>query len=176
MVATFYLEYWPVVYAKFDNSEITDESFETYKKNYLNLLIKCKNNKEKILFICDLNSAQSMPLNYIMKYSQFNKEIEKFNKEYVICACIMCKNKAFKNLLNLYFSMSKPAAPFKIFRSTEKANKYIKDKFNYNFDINKFYIFNENNEDEQDEEQSDEQDEEQDEEQELNQCPQIPIK
>jgi len=152
MTAEFNLDNWPIAYIRLSSCEITDESFDEYKRNYLNMLIKCKNQKDKIVVICDLNYAQSMPLNYIMKQSQFNKEVEKHNKEYVTCVCIMCKNKAFKNMLNLYFSMSKPASPFKIFRSNEKANKYINDKFNIKFDVNKLYDKKDLNEDVEEEE------------------------
>lgn len=153
MVAEFNLDNWPMAYVKFTNCEMTDEIFDEYKRNYLNMLIRCKNNKEKIILICDLDHTQNMPLNYLMKQTQFNKEVEKFNKEYVRCVCIMCKNKGFKNMLNLYFSVSKPASPFKIFRSTEKANKYINDKFNIKFDINKLYDKKDTDEDLQEEEE-----------------------
>ena len=87
--------------------------------------------------IFNLDNTKSLPMNYIIKQIQFNKEIEKFNKEYIKLASIICKSKAFKNILNLYFSRSKQAAPFKIFRCFNKMNLYFIDKFNINFN---FYL------------------------------------
>lgn len=137
MIADFNSDHWPIVYVKFNNNELNDESFEEYKKYYLNLLIKCKKENSKMYIIFNLDNTKSLPMNYIVKQIQFNKEIEKFNKEYIKLASIICKSKAFKNILNLYFSMSKQAAPFKIFRCFNKMNTYFIDKFNINFN---FYL------------------------------------
>ena len=136
MIADFNSDHWPIVYVKFNNNELNDESFEEYKKYYLNLLIKCKKENSKMYIIFNLDNTKSLPMNYIVKQIQFNKEIEKFNKEYIKLASIICKSKAFKNILNLYFSMSKQAAPFKIFRCFNKMNTYFIDKFNINFNFN----------------------------------------
>ena len=134
MFINFNLENWPIVYFKSNNTPINDESFEEYKKYYLNLLIKCKKNNEKMIIICDLinfNNNESMPIKYLLKQSQFNKEIYKFNKEYLKCVCIICKNKNFKNILNIYFSLAKPAAPFKLCRSYDKSTLYLIEKNYY---------------------------------------------
>ena len=135
MIADFNTDHWPIVYVKFNNNELNDESFEEYKKYYLNLLIKCKRENSMMYIIFNLDNAKSLPLNYIIKQIQFNKEIEKFNKEYIKLASIMCKNKTFKNILNMYFSMSKQAAPFKIFRCFKKMNLFFIEKFNINFNF-----------------------------------------
>ena len=135
MIADFNTDHWPIVYVKFNNNELNDESFEEYKKYYLNLLIKCKKESSMMYIIFNLDNTKSLPLNYIIKQIKFNKEIEKFNKEYIKLASIMCKNKAFKNILNMYFSMSKQAAPFKIFRCFNKMNLYFNEKFNINFNF-----------------------------------------
>ena len=135
----FNVDRWPIVYLKaISGNSITDDSFESYKKMYLELLVKAKKNNEKMILICNLNTSGNLPLKYIMKQAQFNKEIYKFNKEYVKCVCILCKDKSFKNILNLYFSVAKPAAPYKLCRSIEKANKFLLDSFKINFDVNVF--------------------------------------
>ena len=145
MINNFNLEHWPIVYFNINNINLDDELFEEYKEFYLKLLIKCKKSKEKMLFICDLstmNNSENIQMKYIIKQSEFNKEIYKFNKEYLNAVCIICKNKSIKTILNLYFSVSKPASPFKLCRSIEKANNYIKEKCNINFDVNIFKINN----------------------------------
>lgn len=141
MIANFNLNNWPIVYFKLSGDAICEDSFEEYKKYYLNLLIKSKNENVKIILICNLNNSGNLPLNYVMKQAQFNKEIYKFNKEYVKCVCILCKDRSFKNILNLYFTVSKPAAPYKLCRSFSKINKYLNEKFAVTFDTN---IFDEN--------------------------------
>ena len=136
MIADFNLENWPIVYLKLNNNEINKESFEEYKKYYLGLLIRCKNNNEKMVLICNLNTTRIMPPEYIMKQSYFNREIYKFNKDYVKTVCILCNDKNLKNILNLYFSVNKPAAPYKLCISFDKINKYLNQNFKINFDSN----------------------------------------
>lgn len=139
MINNFNLDHWPIVYFYSNNIKLDDESFNAYKESYLSLLVKCKKNKEKMLLICNLNNnnnIDNISIKYIMKLSQFNKEIYKFNKEYLIGVCIICNSKSFKNILNLYFTVSKPAAPYKLCRNIEKANIFIKEKCNINFDLN----------------------------------------
>jgi hypothetical protein len=136
MFADYNLEHWPVVYFKLNDNEITDESFEEYKKFYLTLLLRCKKNNEKMVIICNLNRNGDLPLTWVIKHSQFNKEVYKHNKDFVKAVCIMCKDKNFKNILNLYFTVAKPAAPYKLCRSFFKVNKYLTEKFNMTFDSN----------------------------------------
>lgn len=148
MIENFNLEYWPIIYFKSNNkneSNLTDDNFNKYKEFYLNLLVKCKRNKEKMTIICDLMEINpinnNVPMKYIMKHVQFNKEMQKFNKEYLNGVCILCNNKNIKNILNIYFGMVKPITIIKVCRSYSKGNIFIKDKLNLNFDIN---IYNKN--------------------------------
>jgi hypothetical protein len=163
MISNFNLDYWPIVYFKSPGNTIDDESFEEYKKYYLNLLIKCKNNNEKMILICNLNKLTSYPIEFIAKQAEFSKQIFKFNKEYVKCVCILCKDKSFKNILNLFFTFVKPATSYKLCRSFDKVNKYLFQKFNVTFKSNIFeetikndLVFddedNEENEDNEDDE------------------------
>ena len=141
----FNLEYWPIVYFKSGSEPINDESFEEYKRKYLQLLIKCKNETIQMVLICDLSESKEIQLNYVMKQAQFNNEIYNYNKEYVKCVGILCNSKNFahlKNIINLYFTIVKPPAPFKLCNSFIKINKFLLEKNNINFDSN---IFNINN-------------------------------
>ena len=141
MIGEFNLDHWPIVYFKLNGLNINEDSYEEYKKYYLNLLVRCKRNNEKMTLICDLNhlnNVANMPLKYVIKQSQFNKEVYEHNKNYLKCVCILCKNKSFKNIINLYFSFAKPAAPFKLCRCIDKANIYISTICNIKFDIKIF--------------------------------------
>jgi hypothetical protein len=138
----FNLEKWPIVYLKSHNNTMDIDSFESYKKSYLSLLVKCKRNKEKMTLICDLNNISNidnLQIKYMVKQAQFNKEIYNFNKLYLNGICILCKNKNFKNILNMYFSVSKPAAPFKLCRDIQKANIFLKEVCNIDIDISNLY-------------------------------------
>jgi len=156
----FNTEHWPVVYFKSGTININDENFDEYKKSYLQLLVRCKRNNQQMILICDLNSFNNdndaFPIKYFIKQSNFNKEIYDFNKKYLKCVCILCKNKNIKTMLNLYFSVSRPAAPYKLCRSNEKANSYINEKGNINFNIGIFLKNNDTEDNEVDEEDSDE--------------------
>lgn len=134
----FNKEYWPIVYFKSEIiTEFNDTIFEEYQKNYLNLLIECKNKKEKIVLILNLNyfNNTNVPIKYIVKQIQFHKKIYNFNKKYLNCVIMLCKSKSFKNMINTFLNFTETAAPFKIFRNIAKANSYLTNNFKINFDI-----------------------------------------
>ncbi len=143
MIENFNLNNWPIVYFS-NNSDkcMTDESFEEFKEYYLNLLVRCKRTKDKMILICNLNNVtdNSPSLKYIMRFAQFNKSIYKFNKEYVGGVCLLSTNKCLKDLLQIYFSVAKPACPVKICRSIEKANKFLKEKCDLIINVNTIII------------------------------------
>ncbi len=132
------LEYKPFVYIRFKNIQINDEIFENYTRKYLELLLSCKKNKEKIYVIIDINEFETLPLPYLLKQAQFNKKIFKFNQKYLHCAYIYCKNKVFKNMIKMFMMVEKPAVPMRIIRSVSKLNQSILDNYNINVDINIF--------------------------------------
>lgn len=140
----FNLNYWPIVYFKSSIEPINDLEFEEYKKFYLQLLVRCKNNNEKMTLICDLNNTKEFQMDYVMKQAQFNREIYNFNKQYVKCIGIMCGSKNFmslKNIINIFATMVKPPAPFKLCKNFNKINIFLQ-KNNINFDVNIFNNLN----------------------------------
>lgn len=143
----FNIEHWPIVFFKPDIIEgMNDIIFEEYQKKYLNLLIECKRKKEKIVLILNLNyfNNTNVPIKYILKQIQFNKNIHNFNKKYLHCVIILCKSKPFKNMINTFLNFTEAAAPVKIYRNVEKANSYLKNNFKIIFDISIFINENEN--------------------------------
>jgi len=136
MISNFNLSKWPIVYFKSLGNNIDDESFEEYKKYYLNLLIRCKNTNEKMILICNLNKLTSYPIEFIYKQVEFSKQIFKFNQEYLKCVCILCENRNFKNILNLFFTLVKPSSPYKLCKNFDKVNKYLLEVFNITFNSN----------------------------------------
>jgi hypothetical protein len=142
MIHNFILDFWPFVFFKSTGFQLNDDYFEEFKKFYLKLLIRCKNNNHKMILICDLNSIHSFPIEFIIKQAHFTKQIFNFNKLYLQSVCILCKDKTFKNVLNLFFSFSKPAAPVKLCRSFDKINKFLLKNFNISFDFNNSLFLN----------------------------------
>ena len=141
----FNITYWPIVHFKLIGN-INDENFEIYKVHYLNVLIKCKKLKEKIILIADLNSNYDMPMKYIFKLALFNKKLFKFNKLYLNVVLIFSQSKSFKNLLNVYLSMITPSSPYKLCSSFEKINLYLTKTrkhltFNKKYDTLIYYIY-----------------------------------
>lgn len=133
----FNTDYWPIVQFRLIE-EVNDENFENYKVNFLNLLLRCKKNKEKMLLICDLENDASIPMKYIFKLALFNKKIFKFNKLYLRGVCVLSKSKTFKNIFKIYLSLITPSAPYKLCSSYDKINNYIEKEFKINFDT---YVF-----------------------------------
>jgi hypothetical protein len=143
MIDNFNLDNWPIVYfSNNTNTEMNDTNFEDLKEFYLNLLVKCKRNKEKMILIFNLsNLNESSPsIKYIMKFAQFSKSIYKYNKEYLNGVCLLSTNKCLKDLLNIYFTITKPVCPVKICRSREKVKKFFKEKLNFKIDPNKILV------------------------------------
>ena len=142
----FNIEKWPIIYftANGDN-QMKDEYFEDFKREYLSLLVKCKKNNEQIVLICNINSSGNFEMANIMKFAKFNKEIHAFNKAYVKCVAILCSDKSFKNILNLYFTFAKPASPYKLCRSHFKVDKYLKEKWGITFESIYFNGYNQIN-------------------------------
>lgn len=161
---------WPIIYftANGDN-KMMDQYFEDFKREYLSLLVRCKKNNEQIILICNINSSNNFEMSNIMKFAKFNKEIHAFNKAYIKCVAILCRDKSFKNILNLYFTFAKPASPYKLCRSHLKVDKYLKEKWGITFESIYFNGFNDINynkadpiieDDTQDDAQDDAQDDE----------------
>ena len=50
----FNLDNWPIIYIKNKNNFLNDPILEEYKKDYLTILIRCKNNKDKIILFMDI--------------------------------------------------------------------------------------------------------------------------
>jgi hypothetical protein len=139
----FNINKWPIIFftANGDN-QMMDQYFEDFKREYLSLLVRCKKNNEQIVLICNINSSGNFEMANIMKFAKFNKEIHAFNKAYVKCVAMLCADRNFKNILNIYFTFAKPASPYKLCRSHLKVDKYLKEKWGITFESIYFDGFN----------------------------------
>ncbi len=86
MFVEYYTQFFPFVYVKFIHTNINDDSFEYYKAEYLKILLRCKEEKQKIFLFYDLNVKEAngtIPLSYLPKQIEFNKKIFDLNEKYV---------------------------------------------------------------------------------------------
>lgn len=134
----FNTKYWPIVYFFIDNEKMNDEVFEEYKRTYLNILLKCKKENNKIILISDLNNQDNLPLKYVMKQAYFNNKIHKYNKEYVDLVCVYLNNNSFKTILDIYFSICPPCCPYKVCNTYQVINDFVKAEINKEFDTHVF--------------------------------------
>jgi hypothetical protein len=132
--STFISDFRPFLYIRFHDVNITESMFEEYKENYLKELLVCKKNKEKIILIIDVNEFAGLPLQYMVKQKEFNKQIFHLNEKYLESVFIYCKNKMMKQMIQMNMMIEKTAAPLYICRSVEKLNRNIEKYTQKTFD------------------------------------------
>jgi len=140
-LATIHEQHRPFVFIEFHNISVNDENFEEYKKEYLELLVTCKRNNDKIYLIIDVNQLPALPIPYLVKQTELNKQLFNHHQKYLHCAYIYCKSKIFKKMIEFHLFIEKNAVPVKICRSVEKLNYHIEQNFNVTFDFS-LYVSN----------------------------------
>jgi len=135
----FNLDNWPIVYIKNNNNWLNDEILEEYKKDYLSILIRCKNNKDKIILFMDIYERTEVQMPYIKKMAEFHKNVEEYNRLYVEYIYVLCKSKIMKNIISMLLSVESPAVSCKIIRSLDKLESAFLE--NHKRDIKEFKIY-----------------------------------
>ncbi len=138
--STFVSDFRPFLYIRFHDVNISESLFEEYKENYLKELLVCKQNKEKIILIIDVNELPGLPLQYMVKQKEFNKQVFHLNEKYVECVFIYCKNKMMKQMIQMNMMLEKTAAPLYICRSVEKLNRSIQKHTKKEFDCQQIMV------------------------------------
>ncbi len=135
----FNLDNWPIIYIKNKNNFLNDPILEEYKKDYLTILIRCKNNKDKIILFMDIYEKTEVQMPYIKKMADFHKSVEEYNRLYVEYMYVLCKSKIMKNIILMLLSVETPAVPCKIIRSLDKLHASFLE--NHKKDIKEFKIY-----------------------------------
>jgi hypothetical protein len=135
----FNLDNWPIIYIKNKNNCLNDSILEEYKKDYLTILIRCKNNKEKIILFMDIYEKNEVQMPYIKKMADFHKSVQDYNKVYVEYIYVLCKSKIMKNVISMLLSVETPAVSCKIIRSLDKLQSSFLE--NHSKDIKEFKIY-----------------------------------
>ena len=129
-LATFDVSQHPFLYIRFLNVEVTDENFEEYKREYLEILLDCKKQNKQLISIIDVNHLTNLSIPYMIKQSSMNRELYSIHQKYLIAVFIYCESKIFKELIKMHMFIEKPAVPLQICRSIEKLNSGIREKIN----------------------------------------------
>lgn len=129
-LATFDVSQHPFLYIRFHNVEVTDENFEEYKREYLEILLDCKKQNKQLISIIDVNHLSNLSIPYMIKQSGMNRELYSIHQKYLTAVFIYCESKIFKELIKMHMLVEKPAVPLKICRSIEKLNSGIREKIN----------------------------------------------
>lgn len=137
-LATFDVSQHPFLYIRFHNVEVTDENFEEYKREYLEILLDCKKQNKQLISIIDVNHLTNLSIPYMIKQSGLNRELYPIHQKYLMAVFIYCESKIFKELIKMHMFVEKPAVPLKICRSIEKLNMGIREKLNETFDTKTF--------------------------------------
>jgi hypothetical protein len=135
----FDLDNWPIIYIKNKNNCLNDGILEEYKKDYLTILIRCKNNKEKIILFMDIYERTEVQMPYIKKMSEFHKSVEEYNKVYVEYIYVLCKSKIMKSIISMLLSVENPSVRCKIIRSLDKLQSAFLE--NHKKDIKELKIY-----------------------------------
>jgi hypothetical protein len=116
----FNVDNWPLIYVKNKVGYLNDELIEEYQKDFLKILIRCKNNKEKIILLMDIYEKSNVQMNYIQTFISFHKKTEDYNRIYIEHIYILCESKILKNILSMFISNENTIIPCKIIRSLSK--------------------------------------------------------
>ena len=101
-LVSFDVSIHPFIYIRFHDIEVTEENFEEYKREYLEILLQCKKKNEQKISIVDVNHLSNLSIPYMMKQSKLNRELYSIHQKYLIAVFIYCESKIFKELIQLH--------------------------------------------------------------------------
>ena len=137
-LASFDVSQYPFLYIRFHDVQVTDENFEEYKREYLEILLDCKKQNKRLISIIDVNHLTNLSIPYMIKQSGLNRELFSIHQKYLIAVFIYCESKIFKELIKMHMLVEKPAVSLQICRSIEKLNSAILQKIDLSFDSKTF--------------------------------------
>ena len=144
MFAGFLLNEFPIVYISIKSDNFSDENLAHYQNSFVNVLLRAKNEKQKMIILLDLfecdNSTFNM--NNLMKQGNFYKSIMKYTSLYVQHVYILSNRNDLHFFVNIFKKFGKSDIPYKIVKNTEKIEQNIYKKYNTKVHLN--HLKNEN--------------------------------
>jgi hypothetical protein len=140
MFSYFLISEFPIVYISINSDHFNDENFEYYKSSYVNLLLKAKNEKQRMIILLDLIGCDNatFKMENILKQASFYKSIMEHSIKYVQHVYIISNRNDLHVLIKIFKTFAKSLVPYKVVRNTEKIEQNIYKKYNIKLKLNQF--------------------------------------
>ena len=127
MFATFDRTYFPIVKVTFNGSPQSDDDFEQFLNQWLQLYEE----KEEFMFYFDTINVSNPEIKYGLKMSQFIKKLKKQELQYLQKSFIIINNDMVKWILEFIFLIQPPVATVYIYH----VSNGLLNNFNDNVDM-----------------------------------------
>jgi hypothetical protein len=140
MFAGFLVNDFPIIYISIKSDECNDETLISYQNSMINILLRTKNEKQKIIILLDLFQCDSSTFNMsnLMKQANFYKSIMKYTTLYIQHVYILSNRTDLSFFVKIFKRFGKSDVPYKIVKNTEKIEENIYKKYNTNVKLNQF--------------------------------------
>ncbi len=161
MFSSFLISEFPIVYISINSDHFNDENFEKYKSSYINLLLKAKNEKQRMIILLDLIGCDNatFKMENILKQASFYKSVMEHSIKYVQHVYIISNRNDLHVLIKIFKTFAKSLVPYKVVHNTEKIEQNIYKKYQVKVKLNQFksenidqskliydYVYDKNNE------------------------------
>ncbi len=140
MFAGFLLNDFPIVYISIKSDDFSDENLALYQNSFVNVLLKAKDEKQKIIILLDLFQCDNSVFNMdnLMKQANFYKSIMKYCSLYVQHVYILSNRSDLHFFVKIFRTFGKSDVPYKIVKNTEKIEQNIFKKYKTKVVLNEF--------------------------------------
>lgn len=140
MFAGFLINEFPVVYITIKSDDFNDENLIHYQNSFTNVLLRAKNEKQKIIILLDLFQCDNSTFNMdnLMKQANFYKSVMKYCMLYVQHVYILSNRNDLHFFVKIFRTFGKSDVPYKIVKNTEKIEQNIYKKYNIHVKLNNF--------------------------------------
>jgi hypothetical protein len=148
MFAGFLVNEFPIIYISIKSDDFSDENLTYYQNSFVNVLLRAKNEKQKIIILLDLFQCDHSTFNMdnLMKQANFYKSIMKYCALYVQHVYILSNRTDLHFFVKIFRTFGKSDVPYKIVKNTEKIEQNIYKKYNTKVELNNFKNENIDNE------------------------------
>ena len=138
--AKFYVKEFPLVYLTINSNYFSDENFEYYKSSFLNVLLRAKKEKQKVIILLDLFECDgaTFDMSNILKQASFYKSVMEHSKTYVQHVYILSNRNDLHFFVKIFRTFGKTDVPYKIVRNLDKIKKNIYKKYEETVDLTPF--------------------------------------
>jgi hypothetical protein len=146
MFAGFLLNDFPLVYISIKSDEVNDENLTLYQNSFINILLRAKSEKQRIIILLDLFQCDNSTfnINNIIKQSSFYKSIMKYTSLYVQHVYILSNRNDLSFFIKIFKKFGKSDVPYKVVKNIQKIEANILKKYNVSTQLDQFKIIDKN--------------------------------